>query len=685
MLIWPETLENRAAIRTALACITAILLAFALHTDKPYWAGMTVVVVANLYTGSIIDKAIMRIFGTIIGAWLGFFIARYIANSFFLYFIINFFLVAIAVYYYNFSKYAYAYLLGAIGGFIVISELAIDPAQSFWIAVWRPIEIGLGVLVSAAFAFCVFPNRIEDSVIKEVRSIFADIDHLLLNMDKLLVKGDLSLLPQMVAANLSLKKRIRKAMDMLGFMRHEVGYQRSIMNKHRFLLDSCYSASRAISYFLASNQFEDSEMPKDCLPIESCLTVIRQDFTEVQALFFEGSVSTSAQSGQALADFDAQMAQLGKLSLQAHQHCLLVAHFLRQMTALLCQLRSSLVSGGRALPAHKIISAQEQLRRDPDVIIHSVKAGLAAILALAFWLLSNWPGGLNGIVSSIVISIRRHLYEMHNISAFRLLGCILGGGVALVSLFFFSLNLYLFLLIVFFSVWAFSLFSFKQVNYAYIGLQANFALVIAMAQAGGPPLSIVPAMERLGGVVIGIVASFLVANVLWRTNLLTMLQRQLRSLRARILSNIRYVLARDKADYSFYDLISASWLCRSLLDVLPVADASAQMTARQRQIHQARAEHEALVLMQVTVNNVLESVDQEQARRTAADLSIDLPALEDGVAAMLDAPPSTGDVAALRQALRDALSLVMSAPDVDSLARENCSAYLYALDQMTHT
>lgn len=675
--MWPQSLENRAALRTALACVTAILLAFALHTDKPYWAGMTVVVVANLYTGSIIDKAIMRIFGTVIGAWFGFFIAHYIVNSFFLYFLINFFLVAVAVYYYNFSKYAYAYLLGAIGGFIVISELATDPTQSFWIAVWRPIEIGLGVLVSAAFAFCVFPNRIEDSVIKEIKGIFADMDALLQNMDGLLVKADLALLPQMTADNLQLKKHIRKAMDMLGFMRHEVGYQRSIMDRHRFLLDSCYSASRAVSYFLASNAFADHEMWNDNLPIEACLTAIRQDFSNIQSLFFQGSVVARPQSGQSLAVFDTEVA---RLPAQTHQQCLLLAHFLRQMTGLLCQLRSSLISGGRPLPAYKIISAQEQLRRDPDVIIHSIKAGLAAILALAFWLLSNWPGGLNGIVSSIVISIRRHLYEMHNISSFRLLGCVLGGGVAFVSLFFFSLDLYLFLLVIFFSVWAFSLFSFKQVDYAYIGLQANFALVIAMAQAGGPPLSMVPALERLGGVVIGIVASFLVANVLWRTNLLTMLQRQLQGLRLRILANARYVLARDKTDYSFYDLISASWLCRSLLDVLPVSDV--QTTVKQQQIQQAREEHEALVLMQVTINNVLESVDQEQARRTAASLSVDLSALEDGVMMTLDAPMSVGDRASLRQRLREALALVMSAPEPDLLERENCSAYLYALEQM---
>jgi hypothetical protein len=46
------------------------------------------------------------------------------------------------------------------------------PAQAFWVAIWRPFEIALGVLVSAAFAFYVFPNRIEVSVVQAVQSIF---------------------------------------------------------------------------------------------------------------------------------------------------------------------------------------------------------------------------------------------------------------------------------------------------------------------------------------------------------------------------------------------------------------------------------------------------------------------------------------------------------------------------------
>lgn len=669
MTLLPQSPENKAALRTALATLTAIFLAFALHLDKPYWAGMTVVMVANLYTGSIIDKAIMRVLGTIVGAWFGFFIAKFIVNSFFLYFLINFFLVAVAVYYYNFSKYAYAYLLAALGGFIVIAELAIDPGQSFWVAVWRPIEISLGVLVSAAFAFCVYPNRIEDSVLKEVNRIFDAMDALLTSLNCCLANDDPGLRAQLVTDNLQLKKSIRKATDMVVFMRHEVGYRQQIMDRFRFLLDSCYGLSRTIGYFLNATRSLNRTALGEHLPPDHIMTLIRQDVSDLRDLFFHHKTFESTQSGKALTAFDEQLAQWTNASLDERTYGLLLTHFLRQMTAMLCQLRTMLVLGVRPLPSHRVVTAEQQLRRDPDVIRHSIKAGLAAILALAFWLLSNWPGGLNGIVSSIVISIRKNLFEMHNISAFRLLGCILGGGVAFLSLFFFPLNLYLFLLVIFLSVWVFTLFSFKQVAYAYIGLQANLALVIAMAQEGGPPTSMLPPLERLGGVVIGIIASFLVANVFWRTSLLTMLQRQLRTMRRYLLRNVQYVLATNREGRSYYDLMSISWLCRGLLESLP------PQNRKQQHIQQARDEHESLIALHVTVNNILESIDQDAARRTAAMYAVDLSKLEEGIRDSFDD----------RGQLREALITVLQEPrpaSVEPLAMENCAAYLYALEQL---
>lgn len=212
--LFPKTLENRAALRTAIATLIAVLIAFFLHLDKPYWSGMTVVILANVYTGSIIDKAILRIVGTVIGACMGYFLAGLVVNSLLLYLLANFLLISLAVYYYNFSPHAYAYLLGALAAFFVISQLAVSSDEAFYVAIWRSVEIALGVLVSAVAALFIFPNKIQDSLINDVNSIFDQLSDLLDQLHQLLLM-DKSSIQELSTNNFQLRKKIKNRLKSL--------------------------------------------------------------------------------------------------------------------------------------------------------------------------------------------------------------------------------------------------------------------------------------------------------------------------------------------------------------------------------------------------------------------------------------------------------------------------------------
>lgn len=315
-------IENKAALRTAITLVLTLLLAFKFHMKAPFWSGMTVIIVAHVYMGPMVKKALLRVLGTLLGAILGFWIAGMVANSFFTYLLACFSVMAIAMYYYQTSGYAYAYLLGGITAFLVIAQLALDPEDAFFVAIWRSAEISLGVVMSLLGGICLFPQR--------------------------------------------------------------------------------------------------EEPEKKSIGPEPGFTMM--------------------------------------------QHCLQV--------------------------------------------------GSSVTLATLLWLWSDWPGGLNGIVSSIVISIRKNISQMVNVSLQRLLGCLLGGGTALVIMFFFELSIEKLIVLLFFFVWIFSYCSFKYAQYSYIPLQANIAMIITLAQEGGPPVELEPPLERLGGIVIGILASFIVASLL---------------------------------------------------------------------------------------------------------------------------------------------------------------------------
>ena len=689
-ILTPKSLENRAALRTAIATLTAVLIAFTFHLDNPYWSGMTVVILANVYTGSIIDKAILRIVGTVIGAWVGYFLAGLVVNSFFLYLLANFLLISLAIYYYSFSTYAYAYLLGALAAFIVLSQLALTPENAFYVAIWRPVEIGLGVIVSAAAAWCVFPNKIKDSLLKETDLLFDQLNHLLEQLSSVLIADELSL--EVVAEeNTQFKKKIKQSTEMIGFMRLELGIKRERVDQFRALLAQFLNLGRKITYFTA--YYEKGDLAPIAKPVIDFIAAAQNDLKLIKKEFITAGASTETLQTEAkLADLyqglSSQKAGLGELSgpdlgqISAAKSYLGVEPLLQQISTMITSLSNILSKSYKPVKQKtQLISSQQQLRNDPDIIFSSIKTALSALLALSFWLVSNWPGGINGIVSSVIISIRKNLFEMKNISLYRLLGCFIGGGLALLPLNFYSMNLYDFIVLMFFAVWGFSYFSFKNITYSYIGLQANVALIISLAQEGGPPIDLEGGLERLAGIVIGIVASFLVANVLWRTDFFSLLSRHLRKLYRSLVYNINALLLGRQKNVSLYDLTSLLWLCRSLIETFPEGYFKGK---KQERLEQAKKNFVQMTLIQATISHIYGSVDLASAHNTAAKYNIELKELEKGVVTLYQT-----NEPAVRESIKQKMDESLAGIDLSSFYAatpgpelSNCISYLNALNQL---
>ncbi len=273
------------------------------------------------------------------------------------------------------------------------------------------------------------------------------------------------------------------------------------------------------------------------------------------------------------------------------------------------------------------IGKQQRLRSDYDLVKDSVKAGLSVMFALGFWMISNWPGGINGIISSVVISLRKNLFEMRTASIQRLCGCLLGGGIALGALFFLEMNFYDLIMILFFLVWGFTYFMFKVPKYSYIGLQANVALIITLAQEGGPPVLLDPPLQRLGGIVIGIVASFLMFNVLWRSDVWTTLGRYLDKLYAYITFNLSQLLLTEaNSIITLYEVASTFWLTRELLESL---ESKFLNKNKQTLLNSLRARFESLVIMQATLSYIIGCIDRQQATETATKIKVSLTEIEE--------------------------------------------------------
>lgn len=679
---WPQSIENRAALRTAIAVLIAVLISFKFHMQTPYWSGMTVVVITNLYTGSIIDKAMMRIIGTIAGAFLGFYVAGVVANSFLLYLVSCFLIITVSVYYYNFSTYSYAYLLGALCAFIVISQLAINPQNAFLVAIWRPVEIGIGVLISAISAYCIFPNHLKDNISVQVHELFDDLS---IEFQQLLdcLQHDKLVFDEVSQSNLKLKKDVRKSIELIGAMRRELGVTSEQIDELSAILDSFYDFSRQLHYLIIALPQQNDLMAIRSLPLEAVIRAILFDLKQLQAAFLSHTTKPIVLlTTDALLDLEQNFKQKRVNKAVKSDFIFSLIHFLNQVNQRLIIMQSLMARAPVSIiPKFQVISRQERLRSDPDLIKHSIKAGLSVLLALGFWLVSNWPGGLNGIISSLIISIRKNLYDMTNVSIHRLVGCFLGGGIALLSLFLVEMNLFDFILVVFFSVWGFTYFMFKIPHYSYIGLQANIALIITLAQEGGPPVLLAPPLQRLGGIVIGIIASFIVANVLWRSDSLTVLNRYLNKLYLLLGYNLKQVLLVPGNQKSLHDLPNLFWISRGLIESLDEANLNAK---KQAKLSKLTHKFESLVIIQATISHLLATIDKEQAEVTADLFGFNIKIYKKELITFYEQHDTTGALD-LSQKFKKFLSEIEKTPHyskVDDEELRNFLAYVNALIQI---
>src|SRR5215469_11673220 len=59
------------AVRTWLASVLALFIAFFIQLDEPFWAGLAVWIVAQRIPGMTLSKSFYRILGTVIGTTMG--------------------------------------------------------------------------------------------------------------------------------------------------------------------------------------------------------------------------------------------------------------------------------------------------------------------------------------------------------------------------------------------------------------------------------------------------------------------------------------------------------------------------------------------------------------------------------------------------------------------------------------
>ena len=112
-----------------------------------------------------------------------------------------------------------------------------------------------------------------------------------------------------------------------------------------------------------------------------------------------------------------------------------------------------------------------------------------------------------------LVSGRRVLMQ----SLQRVLGCFLGGALGLVLIAFSVTEFLPWLAMLGISVWICGYVQTSKAGVGYVGTQAALALIMTLVQGWMPPGSILPGLERFGGMMAGLGILMIVSLLFWPT------------------------------------------------------------------------------------------------------------------------------------------------------------------------
>lgn len=169
------SLSTRAkvAIKTALAMTIAIAIPMQMGWEKPYWAGLTVAMIALQLEGQMLNKAAMRMLGTLLGVAAALtFLAWFIQERWWLTAVLSLYIGFFTYMFTANKKHEYFWY---ISGFVcvLITVNASNSANVFEIAIARAQETGLGILVYSLVSVLLWPQNSGGALNDASRKLFA--------------------------------------------------------------------------------------------------------------------------------------------------------------------------------------------------------------------------------------------------------------------------------------------------------------------------------------------------------------------------------------------------------------------------------------------------------------------------------------------------------------------------------
>ena len=166
------------AAKTTASGLIALLVAFTFNLDEPYWALLTVFIVAQpRQSGQVLAKSFYRIIGTVIGAAVALLFVGLFAQERVLFLGALAFWIGLCAFGSQYARNfaAYSFVLSGYTVAIVGIPGALDPGNAFYIATGRVTEVCLGIIAAATVNRIILPSSLGPQLWQAVASARATL------------------------------------------------------------------------------------------------------------------------------------------------------------------------------------------------------------------------------------------------------------------------------------------------------------------------------------------------------------------------------------------------------------------------------------------------------------------------------------------------------------------------------
>lgn len=388
----PSRMDLVFAVKTFIAMLLALFIAFSLDLTYPMWAAGTVIIVAHPYAGMVSSKAVYRLLGTFIGGIVAIVLTPQFIDLpiFFTLVLAGWVGVCLYISLLDRTPRSYVFMLAGYTTVMVVcsSINSISTHSVFDMALGRILEISVAVLCSAVVSSTLFPVHLGSLLQKRVQKTLDDTRQV---FRRILTDPEHSSSYTQLLAGIT-----RDTSDIHALAVH-LNYERSaLQGMTKSLQELLHQVSMTVANLVAMSE-RIAQLDQIDTRYRQVLPLLHEHVLQ----FLQSQQHVQAEQLKQLPDnFEQDFAALSDLSTAEQQIALNalkmdIRHFMENVVTIKC-LWDLIQRGDKRIPEQivTLTTSYPSLHRDHGVAVRSaVAASIATIISFLLWIYSGWHAG----------------------------------------------------------------------------------------------------------------------------------------------------------------------------------------------------------------------------------------------------------------------------------------------------